>query len=73
MTEVARQVKLDSTVQCPRCGFRSQERMPTDYCLVRYECKNCGYIMTPKKGKCCIFCSYGDVKCPPMQLSSSET
>jgi len=66
-------VRLESTVQCPECGFRSTERMPTDYCLVRYECKNCGYIMTPKKGTCCIFCSYGDVKCPPMQLSSSET
>jgi rubredoxin len=73
MPEAARNVKLDSTVQCPQCGFRSKERMPTDYCLVRYECKECGYIMTPKKGMCCIFCSYGDVKCPPMQLSSSET
>ncbi|MHA2389931.1 MAG: GDCCVxC domain-containing (seleno)protein, partial [Candidatus Hodarchaeales archaeon] len=21
----------------------------------------------PKQGDCCVFCSYGDVKCPPMQ------
>jgi rubredoxin len=68
-----KRVRLESTVQCPKCGFRSTEQMPTDYCLVRYECRDCGYIMTPKKGTCCIFCSYGDVKCPPMQLSSSET
>jgi len=67
-----KQMKLESTVQCPKCGYRSIERMPTDYCLVRYECKNCGYIMTPRKGTCCIFCSFGDVKCPSMQLSESR-
>ena len=67
-----KQMKLESTVQCPKCGFGSTERMPTDYCLVRYECKNCGYIMTPRKGTCCIFCSFGDVKCPSMQLSESR-
>ena len=67
-----KQMKSESTVQCPKCGFRSTERMPTDYSLVRYECKNCGYIMTPRKGTCCIFCSFGDVKCPSMQLSESR-
>ena len=60
-------IELDSTVRCPKCGFESLERMPTRYCLVRYECRMCGYIMTPKEGKCCIFCSYGEVACPPEQ------
>ena len=66
-----KRARLESTVQCPECGFRSIERMPTDYCLVRYGCKNCGYIMTPTEGKCCIFCSFGDVPCPSVQKALS--
>lgn len=60
-------VKLDSVLTCPKCGFSSEERMPTDFCLIRYQCKRCGYVMTPKAGDCCVFCSYGSVPCPPIQ------
>ena len=60
-------VKLDSVVTCPKCGFSSQERMPTDFCLISYQCKKCGHVMTPKQGDCCVFCSYGNVPCPPIQ------
>ena len=62
-----KKIVLESTVTCPKCGFQNTERMPTDHCLIRYQCKNCGFVMTPKKGTCCIFCSYGDVPCPPVQ------
>ena len=24
-------------------------------------------ILKPKEGDCCVFCSYGSVKCPPIQ------
>jgi len=64
-------VKLDSVLTCPKCGFSSEERMPTDSCLIRYQCKKCGYAMTPKPGDCCIFCSYGSVPCPPIQESKT--
>ena len=63
----AKKIELISTVRCPRCGFQSQEQMPQDFCMIRYQCKNCGFIMTPKEGKCCIFCSFGDVPCPCQQ------
>ena len=23
--------------------------------------------LKPKKGDCCVYCSYGNVKCPPIQ------
>ena len=46
---------------------REEITMPTDNCVIRYECVNCKAIITPKKGDCCIFCSYGDVPCPPEQ------
>ena len=32
-----------------------------------YECKECRKILRPKKGDCCVYCSYGDVPCPPIQ------
>jgi len=64
---MAKEIKYESTITCPKCGFKSTERMPTDYCLIVYQCKNCGHTLTPKPGTCCVFCSYGDVKCPPVQ------
>lgn len=64
-------VNLESVVTCPKCGFASEERMPEDSCLIRYRCKDCGYVMTPKAGDCCVFCSYGSVPCPPVQKAGS--
>lgn len=59
--------KLQSTITCPECGHRETEPMPTDACQWFYECKNCGTILKPVLGDCCVFCSYGDVPCPPVQ------
>ena len=44
--------------------------MPTDACQFFYECKSCGVLLKPAPGDCCVFCSYGDVKCPPMQAAT---
>lgn len=59
--------QLTSAITCPACGHRCAETMPTDACLIIYECKRCGFEMKPKAGDCCVFCSYGDVPCPPIQ------
>lgn len=56
-----------STITCPSCGHRAVEAMPTDACQFFYECKGCGALLKPKVGDCCVFCSYGDVPCPPTQ------
>ncbi|MEJ2663974.1 MAG: GDCCVxC domain-containing (seleno)protein [Spirochaetia bacterium] len=58
---------LESVVTCPHCGFKKQEKMPVDTCRIVYACGECGYIMRPKKGDCCIFCSFGSVNCPSKQ------
>jgi hypothetical protein len=62
-----RPVELQSLITCPHCGHRKQEKMPTDACLYFYECQNCHVMLKPKPGDCCVFCSYGSVKCPPTQ------
>ncbi|MGC1392504.1 MAG: GDCCVxC domain-containing (seleno)protein [Bacteroidales bacterium] len=41
--------------------------MPTDSCQFFYECSNCRKIIGPKPGNCCVYCSYGSMKCPPVQ------
>jgi hypothetical protein len=58
---------LESTLTCPRCGFARQETMPTDACQFYYECNHCKALLRPNSGDCCVFCSFGSVKCPPIQ------
>lgn len=61
-------VQPQSTITCPACGRSKAETMPTDACLWFYECEGCKAVLRPKPGDCCVFCSYGTVKCPPIQL-----
>ncbi|HEU4374494.1 MAG TPA: GDCCVxC domain-containing (seleno)protein [Telluria sp.] len=58
---------LESVLTCPQCGRRKQEAMPTDACQFFYECSGCAAVLRPIPGHCCVFCSYGSVKCPPIQ------
>ena len=60
-----------STLTCPECGHKVRERMPTNACQFYYDCAACGVLLRPLKGDCCVFCSFGDVKCPPIQHGSS--
>jgi len=63
----ANSIKLQSTITCPFCGFQSIENMPVDACQYFYECSGCKIILKPKQGDCCVFCTYGSVKCPSIQ------
>jgi hypothetical protein len=59
---------LESIITCPECGATASEVMPTDACVFFYECKQCRKLLRPNRGDCCVFCSFGSVKCPPIQL-----
>lgn len=59
---------LESELVCPQCGHTKREIMPTDACQFFYECESCRALLRPKAGDCCVFCSYGSVKCPPVQM-----
>ncbi len=58
---------LSSLITCPSCGHTSQEIMPTNACQFFYRCQGCDTLLRPKPGDCCVFCSYGDIRCPPKQ------
>ena len=61
-----------STITCPECGHKETEIMPTDACQWFYECKDCGALLKPLKGDCCVYCSYGTIPCPPIQQGTSS-
>lgn len=62
---------LDAVITCPECGAHHDEQMPTDACAFFYRCAACGSILRPKPGDCCVYCSYADRPCPPVQQGSS--
>ena len=64
-------VVLQSTLSCPECGYAKEETMPTDACQWFYECEACKTVLRPLQGDCCVFCSYGTRKCPPIQADAT--
>jgi len=67
----ADKIVLDAKITCPECGFSTVETMPSDACLWFYEYTSCGVVMTLKQGDFCVFCSYANLPCPPIQASGS--
>ncbi len=62
---------IKSIITCPQCGHQKEELMPVDACQYFYKCEQCKTILKPKTGDCCVFCSYGNVYCPPVQQSKN--
>ena len=67
MTE--QQYEPYSTLTCPECGHKSKDLMSTDSCRYFYECTGCGAALKPAPGDCCVYCTYGDTPCPPIQMA----
>ena len=66
-------VELFSKITCPQCGHREKEQMPTNACQFFYYCKSCDARLRPLAGDCCVYCSYGTVPCPPIQLAKGKS
>ena len=49
---------------CPRCGAKQQAEIPEGRCVPLYVCDACGEHIAAKVEDCCVFCSYGDRRCP---------
>ena len=46
--------------------------MPTDSCQFFWDCPHCNTLLRPNEGDCCVFCSYADVPCPPVQKNDTS-
>lgn len=64
-------MKPDSTITCPHCGQKTAETMPTTYCQHFWKCPHCGKMVEAPSGEDCVFCAYGDTKCPDKQQAAS--
>lgn len=71
-TKETQPIIMDSTLTCPECDYQETLTMPTDACLWFHECTGCHTLLKPKKGDCCVFCSYATVPCPPIQQQDSN-
>jgi hypothetical protein len=60
-----------STITCPACGAQAIETMEVNACRYLYICPSCSTLLRPLQGDCCVFCSYGDVPCPPKQTGNA--
>lgn len=70
-TYEGKKVELKSTLTCPNCGHKKDELMPTNACQYFYECEKCMKVLKPLEGDCCVYCSYGSIKCPPIQAEKN--
>jgi len=55
--------KIIGHVTCPECRHVQRFEIPTTSCQAFYKCEGCGKTIQAKK-TCCVFCDYGDRKCP---------
>lgn len=60
-------MELSATITCPHCGTQRTMTMPIDYCLVVFDCDTCHAQLRPRRGDCCVFCTYGSLPCPSQQ------
>ena len=67
-----REIQTSSILTCPACAHSKAETMPLDACIYFHECERCHTLLAPKPGDCCVFCSYGTVRCPPMQAGAGD-
>ena len=65
--ETSTTISETSEITCPHCGHKKMETLPTDVCVIKYNCEKCGTLLIPKNGDCCVFCTYGSHKCPSKQ------
>ena len=64
-------MEVTSTITCPACAAHTTEQMELNACRYVYICPACGEQLRPLPGDCCVFCSYGDVRCPPQQTGNA--
>ena len=64
-------IQTQSIITCPNCGFQKEETMREDSCQFFYECEKCKSVLRPKKGDCCVYCSFGSVKCLSLEKNES--
>ena len=68
MNSLVMEVLYKNCLVCPECGAKQKvEMLETGYSYA-YQCDSCLEIIEKKEDDCCVYCSYGEVKCPSEQV-----
>ena len=62
---------VTSTITRPACDTQTTETMELNACRYLYVCPACGATLRPHPRECCVYCSYGDIRCPPQQTGNA--
>ncbi len=65
------EIQLKLEITCLNCEHKKVEEMPTESCQFFYECENFKKVLRPNDGDCCVYCSFGSVKCSSIQKKES--
>jgi len=60
-------IELETLIRCPACKARHSVPMPTDRCIIYWDCPDCGNRLEKTADTCCVYCAHGTVPCPPQQ------
>ena len=58
---------LETMLKCPHCKVEQRATMSPTGKKMAQDCRFCNQTMIAKEGDCCVFCSYGLIKCPATQ------
>ena len=68
MDNLVLQVLYKNKLTCPNCGATQTVKMlALEVCSV-YQCNTCKEIIQAHTNECCVYCEYGEVKCPSEQV-----
>jgi phage terminase large subunit GpA-like protein len=68
MNSLVLEVLNKNSLSCPECGENQRvDMLDADYSFA-YQCNSCNSIIEKKENSCCVYCSYGEVKCPTQQI-----
>ena len=65
--KLAPNVSLWSVLTCPACGCSKLESMSQRTVTLSYICTECETVIEPQSWECCVYCSYGSVRCVEAQ------
>ena len=65
--KIAPNVSLWSILTCPECGCSKLEAIPRHTVKLSYTCGECDAVLEPASWECCVYCSYGSVRCVKVQ------
>jgi len=68
MNDLVLEVLYQNKLTCPECLSHQKAEMISMEVSKIFECETCKEIIQANEDACCIYCQYGEVKCPSEQV-----